>query len=79
MSTHECTVLRLPRQKPVFLTAKAAARLIGCIAPQTFAKLVEPDAWYSSIKGDKEYPLWSRETAEAFRMQYTVEVAGGAE
>jgi len=64
----------LSKPKPEYLTAVPAAEIAGVTAP-TFAKHVEPDAAYRSIKGDKTYGLWLRTTAEAFR----VERQGGAE
>jgi hypothetical protein len=44
----------------------AAAKVAG-LAPSTIRAHAVPDAFYSSEKGDKRFPLYTAETIEAFR------------
>jgi hypothetical protein len=62
------TTCRLPEEpnQLVFLTAVPAAEIVG-INRQTLAKHLQPDAWYTSARGDKQWPLWLRSTLEAYR------------
>jgi hypothetical protein len=52
-------------QLPRLYTARAGAHLSGVSAP-TVRKLVKPDAWLISERGDKKFPVYTEETLRAF-------------
>jgi hypothetical protein len=64
---------------PLYYTLRPAATVAG-VAHQTLAKHLAPDARYGSIKGDKQFPLWSAESLAAFRARWANgEISGGAQ
>jgi hypothetical protein len=73
MSAVNHTAIRLPAQKPEYLTGLAASRLAG-VEKRTLAAHVEPDAVYYGPNG-KSWPLWLVSSVQA----WTAERAGRAE
>jgi hypothetical protein len=55
-------------QKPAYLTVTAAAVIAG-VDKRTVANHVEPDATYTSIKGNKKFPLYTLASVERFRAE----------
>jgi hypothetical protein len=77
MSEVNVTASRLPKQPPVYLTSQPAADIVGITRP-TIIKNLPPDAVYVSTSGTRTWPLWKRETVEAFRASYWADRQGGA-
>jgi hypothetical protein len=67
MSDNQDTASALQVQSPpVYLTSVPAAEIIS-VTKDTVIHRVEPDAWYTSVRGDKQWPLWLRSTVERYR------------
>lgn len=67
MSTHNttCHLAEEPNQL-VYFTGVPAAEIVGTDR-RTLATHLRPDAWYTSARGDKQWPLWLQSTLEAYR------------
>ena len=66
MSTHNGTPLsRGEATPPIYYNANAAGVLTG-ISPKTVRTHCPPDALLISVKGNKLYPVWTKETLKSW-------------
>jgi hypothetical protein len=79
MSNNQDTPLATTSQKrePVYVTRYIASKMTG-IHDRTIEKYAKPDAWRLERDGGLS-PLYSLATVEAFRAEWQIQTAGGAE